>query len=105
MTPPRPKPWRVLRELTGRLIGRVVAVAVLLAVAQYVVLSDTRKQREHLRERVDTMHRQNLDLMARNAQLKLQIQAIQHDDQYLETVARHELGLVKEGEVVYRFLN
>ncbi len=105
MAPPRPQGWRFFRELTGRLAFRVLAIALLVAVAQYVVLSDARKQRVQLRERVEAMRRQNLDLMARNAQLKLQIQAIQHDDQYLETVARHELGLVKDGEVVYRFLN
>ncbi len=105
MAPPRPQGWRIFRELTARLVWRVLAVALLVAVAQYVVLSDARKQRGQLAERVEDMRRQNLDLMARNAQLKLQIQAIQHDDRYLEQVARHELGLVKEGEVVYRFVN
>jgi cell division protein FtsB len=31
------------------------------------------------------------------------VQAVQHDDRYLEQVARQEFGMVRDDEVVYAF--
>jgi cell division protein FtsB len=43
------------------------------------------------------------DLEKANNELLEQIHLMQNDDDYLERLARKELGLVKENEVIYRF--
>ena len=42
-------------------------------------------------------------LQHENERLREKVYRLANDDQYLEKVAREELGLAKEGEVVYRF--
>ncbi|MDD3800877.1 MAG: septum formation initiator family protein [Desulfuromonas sp.] len=42
-------------------------------------------------------------LQQRQQQLRLQLQALRSDDRYLEQVARGDLCLVREGEIVYQF--
>lgn len=88
-----------------RLVVRVVAIAAVLGVAQYVLSADSRKQHVLLREKVLEMRQKSDELAARNEQLRLQVQAIQHDERYLEQVARQELGMVRADEVVYTFVN
>ncbi len=39
------------------------------------------------------------------AQLKNEVKALQSDRRYLEGIARRELGMVKEDELVYQFSN
>lgn len=39
-----------------------------------------------------------------NARLRREVEALQHDETRLEEIARLKLGLVRPGEVVYRFL-
>ncbi|HWP56407.1 MAG TPA: septum formation initiator family protein [Candidatus Acidoferrales bacterium] len=42
-------------------------------------------------------------LQQENEALRHKIHRLRHDDLYLEKVAREELGLVRPGEIVYRF--
>ncbi|OQY20568.1 MAG: hypothetical protein B6I36_00700 [Desulfobacteraceae bacterium 4572_35.1] len=46
---------------------------------------------------------QTQQLQEANAQLCQQIDALQHDDAYLERLARSRLSLVRDEEIVYRF--
>jgi len=39
-----------------------------------------------------------------NAKLRKRIVLLKEDLPYIETVARNELGMVKKGDVVYRFV-
>jgi len=45
----------------------------------------------------------NFLLQRHNGLLRERIHRLRHDDLYLEKIAREDLGLVREGEVVYRF--
>jgi len=45
----------------------------------------------------------NFQLQRSNAMLRERIHRLRHDDRHLEKLAREELGLVREGEIVYRF--
>lgn len=38
-----------------------------------------------------------------NARLHAEVDALQHDDRYIEQVARGRLSFVREGELVYQF--
>ncbi|MCI0370192.1 MAG: septum formation initiator family protein [candidate division NC10 bacterium] len=42
-------------------------------------------------------------LQAENARLRREVEAFQQDETRLEEIARRKLGLVRPGEVVYRF--
>ena len=43
------------------------------------------------------------ELKEKNKELIAEIRRLKGDPQYLESVARKELGLVRENEVIYRF--
>lgn len=43
------------------------------------------------------------DLKEKNRLLAIEIRRLRGDPKYLESVARKELGLVKENEIIYRF--
>lgn len=45
----------------------------------------------------------NFLLQKENETLRERIYRLRHDDQYLEKVAREDLGLVRPGEIIYRF--
>jgi cell division protein FtsB len=45
----------------------------------------------------------NFLLQKENESLRERVYRVRHDDLYLEKIAREELGLVRPGEMVYRF--
>ena len=45
----------------------------------------------------------NIKMGEENRKLKEEIKRLQHEKRYIEEVARRELGLVKEGEIIYQF--
>ena len=38
-----------------------------------------------------------------NLKLKEEVRRLQHEKRYIEEIARRELGMVKEGEIIYQF--
>jgi len=48
---------------------------------------------------VEKIHR----LESANQELLGQINRLRHDKEYIESIARRELGLVKDNEIIYRF--
>jgi cell division protein FtsB len=45
----------------------------------------------------------NARLLEETQRLKEEVRRLQSDRRYIEEIARRELGLVKEGEIIYRF--
>ena len=45
-----------------------------------------------------------VELQKENARLKLEKNLLEQDPMYLEKVAREKMGLVKEGEMIYRIV-
>ena len=45
------------------------------------------------------------DLQEKNRMLANEIRRLKEDKKYLESVARKQLGMVKENEIIYRFKN
>jgi len=45
----------------------------------------------------------NMKIEEENRKLKQEVRRLQHDKRYIEEIARKELGMVKEGEIVYQF--
>lgn len=88
-----------------RVLGvRVLAVLVLIGGVQYVFNVDSRAQAVNLEDELSRLVELNEELAAENERLRLQIQGIQHDDRYLEQIARHEFGMIRKGEVLYKFV-
>jgi cell division protein FtsB/cell division protein DivIC len=45
----------------------------------------------------------NVKIEEENRRLREEVSRLQHDKRYIEEIARKELGMVKEGEVIYQF--
>ena len=45
----------------------------------------------------------NLKIEEENGKLKEEVRRLQHEKRYIEEIARKELGMVKEGEIIYQF--
>jgi cell division protein FtsL len=45
----------------------------------------------------------NAKIEEENRRLREEVSRLQHEKRYIEEIARKELGMVKEGEVIYQF--
>jgi len=54
------------------------------------------KERQEYLERIKKLE-------AANEELRVEIERLKYDRDYIETAARRELGLLKENEVIYKF--
>jgi len=45
----------------------------------------------------------NIKMEEENLKLKEEVRRLQHEKRYIEEIARRELGMVKEGEIIYQF--
>jgi cell division protein FtsL len=45
----------------------------------------------------------NMKMEEENRKLKEEVRRLQYDKRYIEEIARKELGMVKEGEIIYQF--
>ncbi len=57
-----------------------------------------------MQEELVELAQENRSLAEENRALEREIMQLRSDRDYLETLAREELGLIREGEVVYHFL-
>ncbi len=55
-----------------------------------------------LKQRIGAVDASIKTLQKENVVLKGEIDRVQHDDRYLEDVARKKFGFIREGEKVYR---
>ena len=79
-------------------------ILIVLAMFGFALLGD----RGALRARQSYHHKQGLEqqlaaLQEQKAQLREEIQLLQNDRDYWERLARKELGMVREGELIYQF--
>lgn len=58
----------------------------------------------HLKEQQKNLEREMETIRKENERLKQEIEALRTNREYLEGIARREFGLVKPGEVIYRFM-
>jgi cell division protein FtsB len=55
-------------------------------------------------KRLADLKSQTSKITAENNELKRKILLLRNDINYIEMIARNELGMVKKGDVVYRFV-
>jgi len=56
-----------------------------------------------LQKEVARIRERNIKLEEENQKLREEVKRLQSDKRYIEEIARKELGMVKEGEIIYRF--
>jgi len=97
---------RLLALRTGirRWIVRIGLLGVVFGAVQYVSNTDSRVRYLELRVELNRLHELNHDLTLTNEKLRMQVQGIQHDDRYLEQIAREEFGMIQQNEVLYHFV-
>jgi cell division protein FtsB len=54
-------------------------------------------------KRLDQLKLQTKEITIENNELKKKILLLRSDLNYIETIARNELGMVKKGDIVYRW--
>jgi cell division protein FtsB len=56
-------------------------------------------------KRLSQLKEQNRVITTENIELKKKITLLRNDINYIEMIARNELGMVKKGDIVYRWAN
>lgn len=90
-----------------RFIWICLPIVLLLGTAVYVPLKlndengFARVQKLH--DELENLKLQNRQLARENEAVKRRIRAIQSDDDYIENIARNEMGMIGPNEVVYQF--
>ena len=89
----------MLRWLLAVLVG-------LLIVLQYRLwfADGSLAERQRLQQQVESARRENALLRERNDELAREVLELQTGKAVVEERAREELGLIREGEVFYRFI-
>ncbi len=85
----------------GRLLFGIFIIMVLLIIFGDRGLMDYRT----LKEKQVALEEANDCIISENSELKREIGLLQGDVRYIEAVARRELGMVKQGDRVYQFID
>ena len=56
-----------------------------------------------LQKELGRIKEMNIKVEEENRKLKEEVRRLQYEKRYIEEIARKELGLVKEGEIIYQF--
>ncbi len=83
---------------------RIVLLLVFLAGA-WVIFAPNRGLYHYsrLQREIDRLGARNSDLARQNRNISREIDRLQHDDAYLENLARRRYGMLRENEIVYQF--
>ena len=87
----------------GRLLSVVLLLASVTVTASALIGEHGIPHLIGLRAEREDLGRTAFALLEENARLRDELRRLKKDDLYLEQLARRQLGLVKPGEIVYRF--
>ena len=57
-----------------------------------------------MKERLMSLKKSNQDISLENKELNKKVMLLRGDLQYMETVVRNELGMVRKGDLIYRYV-
>jgi cell division protein FtsL len=85
-----------------RLLLLIISVILILGFLTFFgdkgILHLLRLQKELVR-----IKEMNIKMEEENRRLREEVRRLQHEKRYIEEIARKELGMVKEGEIIYQF--
>ncbi len=87
----------------GRLLSVVLLLASVTVTASALIGEHGIPHLIGLRAEREDIGRTAFALLEENARLRDELRRLKKDDLYLEQLARRQLGLVRPGEIVYRF--
>jgi len=87
----------------GRLLSVVLLLASVTVTASALIGEHGIPHLIGLRAEREDLGRTAFALLEENARLRDELRRLKKDDLYLEQLARRQLGLVRPGEIVYRF--
>ena len=92
-----------MKEKKRRYTYLIVLVFMILLIAYYTIFGErgilkTRK----LGRNLENIRASTQRLKEENEGLKREIRLLQEDDDYVEKIAREELGLAREDEIIYK---
>ena len=85
----------MLKNALGLFIFSIVVLVVFLP--SYTRMQDLKQKNSDYKKQIE-------QLTKKNAELKEEKRRLEQDPIYLEKVAREKMGLVKDGEVVYKIM-
>ena len=85
-----------------RFVKRIILISVIVAIL-WLLFAPNRGVFHYrkLQGEIDSVAQENLHLEERNKELQKEIERLKTDEAYLEDLARHKYGLLKENETVY----
>jgi cell division protein FtsB len=57
-----------------------------------------------MKERLMALKKSNQDISLENRELSRKVMLLRSDLQYIEMLARNELGMVRKGDLIYRYM-
>jgi cell division protein FtsB len=57
-----------------------------------------------MKERLMALKKTNQDITLENKELSKKVMLLRGDLQYMEMLARNELGMVRKGDLIYRYM-
>ncbi len=95
---------RHLPPITRKFKGVAAAVALAMTVCAFFAIFGSRgvMHLRRLQRQQGEVESVAYSLALKNQTLRDHLDRIEHDDRYLERIARERLGLIKPGEIVYR---
>jgi len=87
----------------GRMLSAVLLLAIATVTASALVGEHGVPHLIRLRAERQELRRTAFELLEENARLHEELAHLKDDNLYLEELARRQLGLVRPGEIVYRF--
>jgi cell division protein FtsB len=87
----------------GRLISAILVIATAVVLASALLGRQGARHLGRLRSERQQVADATFALLRSNAQLRDEIDRLRTDERLLEQLARRQLGLVRPGELVFRF--
>lgn len=88
---------------TTALLPFLLMVMAIMTVPTLVLDEQGLPRFRQLESELETLRGSNADLVREIAQLKTEIESLRADTQYVERIARDELGMVRPDEFVFQF--
>ena len=91
------------KMLTGLKLGRSLFILVILVGLLIIFGKRGLIDSYMMKEKAEALERENRDIALQNQDLRMYIALLKNDPAYIEMIARNELGMVKKGDMVYRY--
>jgi len=84
-------------------VGRFVLIIAGVFIIMTIFGNRGLRDNYFLRQRLAAVKKTNEELTIQNKELARTVELLKTDPVYIEKIARDELGMVKKGDIIYRF--